>query len=98
MPGSYNQVPARDLIKIGGRVKVLQKKDYESGLITLGLVKKILTSKTLHPRGIKVMLESGEVGRVQALGDDSVIPLPDQTFHYSEDYPDNELPSEDDLR
>lgn len=75
MAGQYNKVPKRREIKVGGRVKVLQKKDYVSGKITEGVVKRILTSKPIHPRGIKVLLTSGIVGRVQALGDQPVVPL-----------------------
>ena len=75
MPGQYNKVPERREIKAGGEVKVLQKKDYVTGTITKGVVKRILTSKAVHPRGIKVLLTSGIVGRVQALGDDPVVPL-----------------------
>jgi uncharacterized repeat protein (TIGR03833 family) len=75
MPGQYNKVPKRREIEVGGEVKVLQKKDYVTGTITKGVVKRILTSKAVHPRGIKVLLTSGIVGRVQALGDDPVVPL-----------------------
>ena len=35
----------------------------------------LLTSKPNHPRGIKVRLTSGVVGRVQALGDQPVVPI-----------------------
>jgi len=75
MSGRYNKVPRRSEIRVGSRVKVLQKKDYASGRITEGIVNRILTSKPVHPRGIKVLLTSGVVGRVQALGDQPVIPL-----------------------
>ncbi len=33
--------------------------------MTQGIVQEILTSATVHPRGIKVRLTTGEVGRVQ---------------------------------
>lgn len=71
----YNVVPPRSAIKIGGIVQVAQKENYENGIITTGLVKAILTSRPDHPRGIKVMLQSGEVGRVQALGSDPIVPV-----------------------
>ena len=55
----------RDDIEIGMSVKVVLKKDQRSGKLTQGVVKKHLTSSANHPRGIKVMLEDGQVGRVQ---------------------------------
>ncbi|MBU3195921.1 YwbE family protein [Clostridium algidicarnis] len=54
----------RDNIKIGSKVTVVQKQDQRSGKLTEGTVKRILTNSQNHPRGIKVMLESGIVGRV----------------------------------
>ena len=97
MPSQYNQVPARSQIKIGEMVKVLQKKDYESGTITQGKVKRILTSRPDHPRGIKVMLESGKVGRVQALGSNPVVPVDDNSLILPVEKI-TDLPGEDDLR
>jgi uncharacterized repeat protein (TIGR03833 family) len=55
----------RDDIEIGLLVKVVLKKDQRSGKLTSGKVKKLLTNSKYHPRGIKVMLEDGQVGRVQ---------------------------------
>lgn len=69
---TYYQVPSRDKIKIGERVKIIQKIHYDSGEITEGVVEDILTSSTNHPRGIKVRLVSGLVGRVLALGGQEV--------------------------
>jgi uncharacterized repeat protein (TIGR03833 family) len=43
------------------------KEDQRTGKRTRGVVKQILTNSTTHPHGIKVRLESGEVGRVQAI-------------------------------
>lgn len=51
--------------KIGDRVRVVQKKDYASGKLTEGVVSEILTKKQNHPRGTKVRLENGIVGRIQ---------------------------------
>lgn len=56
---------SRNNIKIGSKVKVVQKQDQRSGKLTEGIVSKILTNSGTHPHGIKVMLESGIVGRVQ---------------------------------
>lgn len=55
----------RDDITIGLGVKVVLKKDQRTGKLTSGKVKKLLTNSKYHPRGIKVMLENGMVGRVQ---------------------------------
>ena len=58
----------RSNIKKGLNVKVVQKKDQRSGRLTEGVVKRILTNSATHPHGIKVMLESGKVGRVKEIG------------------------------
>ena len=55
----------RDNIKIGSKVLVVQKQDQRSGKLAEGVVIRILTNSMNHPRGIKVMLEGGIVGRVQ---------------------------------
>ncbi|MGL1931294.1 MAG: YwbE family protein [Desulfotalea sp.] len=55
----------RSDIKAGLDVKIVLKKDQRSGHLTKGVVKDILTNSTFHPHGIKVRLESGEVGRVK---------------------------------
>ena len=52
-------------IKIGTQVEVVQKQDQRSGKLTRGVVAKLLTNSPTHPHGIKVMLESGTVGRVK---------------------------------
>lgn len=56
---------SRNNIKIGTKVKVVQKQDQRTSKLTEGVVAKILTNSATHPHGIKVMLESGIVGRVQ---------------------------------
>jgi uncharacterized repeat protein (TIGR03833 family) len=55
----------RSEIKIGDRVTVVQKQDQRSGVLTEGVVARILTKSPSHPHGIKVMLEDGIVGRVK---------------------------------
>ena len=57
----------REDIKVGSRVKVVQKQDQWSGNLTEGIVSKILTKSPNHPHGIKVMLEDGIVGRVKEI-------------------------------
>ena len=56
-------------IKVGARVKVVQKQDQRSGRLTEGIVRDILTKSGLHPHGIKVRMESGIVGRVKEILD-----------------------------
>jgi uncharacterized repeat protein (TIGR03833 family) len=57
----------RSNIKIGATVLVVQKQDQRTGNLTEGMVKKILTNSPEHPHGIKVMLDSGIVGRVKEI-------------------------------
>jgi uncharacterized repeat protein (TIGR03833 family) len=57
----------RHSIKIGSEVEIVQKQDQRTGKLTNGVVKRILTKSAIHPHGIKVLLESGEVGRVKNL-------------------------------
>jgi len=57
----------RSDIKVGARVKVIQKQDQRSGSLTEGIVRDILTKSGLHPHGIKVRLENGIVGRVKEI-------------------------------
>jgi uncharacterized repeat protein (TIGR03833 family) len=55
-------------IKPGSRVKIVLKKDQRTGKLTEGVVSDILTNSLFHPHGIKVRLESGDVGRVKEIG------------------------------
>ena len=57
----------RGSIKPGMKVAVVLKKDQASGKLTEGVVKRILTNSADHPHGIKVELESGEIGRVKRI-------------------------------
>ena len=61
--------PLRKDLNPGIKVEIVQKQDQRSGKLTSGIVKDILTKSPSHPHGIKVRLESGEVGRVQRLQD-----------------------------
>lgn len=54
-------------IKIGTIVMVVQKQDQGNGKLTEGVVKRVLTKSPIHTHGIKVMLESGIVGRVKEI-------------------------------
>jgi uncharacterized repeat protein (TIGR03833 family) len=55
----------------GMRVEIILKKDQRTGKRTVGIVKDILTSSSFHPRGIKVRLEDGQIGRVQCILSDA---------------------------
>ncbi|MBS4035250.1 MAG: YwbE family protein [Ignavibacterium sp.] len=59
----------RSEIKPGLFVKIVLKEDQRSGNITEGYVKDILTKTSRHPYGIKVRLQTGEVGRVKEISD-----------------------------
>jgi len=54
-------------VKVGLTVEVVLKQDQRTGRRTRGVVKDILTKSPHHPHGIKVRLETGEVGRVQEI-------------------------------
>ena len=55
--------------KVGEKVLVVQKKDYPTGELTPGTVQDVLTSVEFHPRGHKVRLTTGVIGRVQEFAD-----------------------------
>ncbi|PMO65216.1 hypothetical protein BCT06_04880 [Vibrio breoganii] len=57
----------RSDIHAGLEVKIVLKKDQRTGTLTSGVVKDILTKSPNHPHGIKVRLESGDVGRVKEI-------------------------------
>jgi uncharacterized repeat protein (TIGR03833 family) len=52
-------------IERGAQVAIVQKQDQRTGRLTEGVVQDILTKSATHPHGIKVRLETGEVGRVK---------------------------------
>ena len=56
-------------IKPGLQVRIVQKQDQRTGKLTEGIVQRLLTKSATHPHGIKVRLESGEVGRVKEILD-----------------------------
>jgi len=57
----------RSEIKIGAEVDIVLKKDQPTGKLTHGKVAQILTGDSFHPRGCKVRLEDGQVGRIQKI-------------------------------
>ena len=62
-----NDGTTRGDIHPGLEVEVVKKEDQRTGRTTRGIVREILTSSPRHPHGIKVRLESGEVGRVRRI-------------------------------
>jgi uncharacterized repeat protein (TIGR03833 family) len=63
------------------RVEIVEKHNQATGTRSEGIVRRILTSSATHPHGIKVMLQDGRVGRVQAILDAGprstpIVPLP----------------------
>jgi uncharacterized repeat protein (TIGR03833 family) len=57
----------RNKIFKGLEVMIVLKNDQVTGKLTRGIVKDILTNSINHPHGIKVRLESGEIGRVKEI-------------------------------
>ena len=57
----------RKNIKLGLEVDIVLKKDQRTGKRTRGIVRGILTSAEFHSRGIKVVLETRQIGRVQEI-------------------------------
>jgi uncharacterized repeat protein (TIGR03833 family) len=51
----------------GMAVDIVLKTDQKTGKLTRGIVKDILTKSGTHPRGIKVRLTNGQIGRVQEI-------------------------------
>ena len=67
--GERMSVPVRSEIRPGLRVRIVEKEGQRTGALTEGVVARILTNSPTHPHGIKVMLDDGKVGRVQAIVD-----------------------------
>lgn len=57
----------RGEVKKGAFVRIVEKQNQVSGALTEGIVKDILTKSSTHPHGIKVRLETGEVGRIKEI-------------------------------
>ncbi len=60
-----NLLPSRIEISPGSRVLIVEKQNQRTGILTEGIVQRLLTKSPTHPHGIKVMLVNGKVGRVQ---------------------------------
>ncbi|OGF65439.1 hypothetical protein A2Z53_00250 [Candidatus Giovannonibacteria bacterium RIFCSPHIGHO2_02_42_15] len=59
--------PPRSRIRPGSAVWIIEKENYGTDKYRQGIVQDILTSKENHPRGVKVRLTNGIIGRVQWL-------------------------------
>lgn len=57
----------RSDVKPGMLVNIVQKHHQQTGELTEGVVRQLLTNSSTHPHGIKVRLETGEVGRVKEI-------------------------------
>ncbi|MDD2376643.1 MAG: YwbE family protein [Clostridia bacterium] len=57
----------RNNIHMGTKVLIVQKEHQRTGQLTEGIVKDLLTNSLNHPRGIKVRLTDGIIGRVQKI-------------------------------
>ena len=57
----------RSEIRPGLEVQIVQKHHQRTGALTRGVVKEVLTKSPTHPHGIKVRLQTGEVGRVKEI-------------------------------
>lgn len=55
----------RQNVQVGDEVEIVQKHHQRSGELTSGIVERILTKSPNHPHGIKVRIDTGEVGRVK---------------------------------
>jgi uncharacterized repeat protein (TIGR03833 family) len=57
----------REDIRPGLTVDIVLKQDQRTGRLTRGVVNDILTKSSYYSHGIKVRLETGEVGRVKEI-------------------------------
>lgn len=57
-------------VRPGASVRIVLKQDQRTGKLTSGTVRDVLTKSPHHPHGIKVRLETGEVGRVKEILDE----------------------------
>ncbi|ABK76679.1 conserved hypothetical protein [Cenarchaeum symbiosum A] len=60
-------ITERREVRYGALVSVVTKADQGTGSLTEGIVQDILTRSYSHPRGIKVRLRDGRVGRVEKI-------------------------------
>ena len=61
----------RSDVRVGQLVNIVLKEHQRTGELTEGVIKNILTKSGVHPHGIKVRLETGEVGRIKEILEDA---------------------------
>lgn len=60
------------LPKVRDRVNIIEKRNYENGKLTTGVVSRLLSNpQEVHPRGNKVELADGTVGRMVSFVDEA---------------------------
>lgn len=62
-----NSAINKSALRPGAQVDIVLKEDQQTGKLTRGRVKDILTKSERHPHGIKVRLCDGQVGRVKSV-------------------------------
>ncbi|KAL9616372.1 MAG: hypothetical protein Q9160_008766 [Pyrenula sp. 1 TL-2023] len=65
-------VPPASQLRPGVSVSIVLKADQPTGKLTPGVIADVLTRGN-HPRGIKVRLTTGQIGRVQSIGTGSAV-------------------------
>jgi uncharacterized repeat protein (TIGR03833 family) len=55
----------RQDVRAGAKVRIVEKHNQRTGILTEGVVRELLTGSAFHPHGIKVRLTTGQVGRVK---------------------------------
>lgn len=72
MEGNNLDGKIRANIKVGLLVEIVKKQHQRTGELTEGIVKGILTKAPKHTHGIKVILQSNEVGRVKNIIEEDI--------------------------
>ena len=70
-------VPNRSQIREGKHVFIETKENQRTGKLIESAVEDILTASESHPHGIKVRLQSGQVGRVKEIKDSDIANISD---------------------
>ncbi|KUJ12225.1 uncharacterized protein LY89DRAFT_593846 [Mollisia scopiformis] len=81
-PLSYGPVPSTRQVNVGSPVSIVLKVDQPTGHQVQGIVAELLTRGD-HPRGIKVRLQDGRVGRVQKMISMGVSTVTAETIAFS---------------
>ncbi|CAF9924262.1 MAG: hypothetical protein GOMPHAMPRED_003572 [Gomphillus americanus] len=90
-------IPRAVFLGPGTAVNIVLKADQGSGRLTTGKIKDLLTRGD-HPRGIKVRLEDGQIGRVQSLANGSSLVAPENVPNQSSSKSLHEFKFQEDIR